>query len=48
VVGSVKNSITGYASGCDAEAVKRDNRAEEAEEEIGRLFRGDGLFHRGD
>jgi hypothetical protein len=30
-VGSVKTSIESYASACDAEAVKRDQRANAAE-----------------
>jgi hypothetical protein len=30
-VGSVKTSVEGYASACDAEAVKRDKRADAAE-----------------
>jgi hypothetical protein len=30
-VGSVKTAIEGYASACDAEAVKRDKRADAAE-----------------
>jgi hypothetical protein len=30
-VGSVKTSIESYAGACDAEAVKRDKRADDAE-----------------